>query len=301
LWSPFSITGIAVSTPASTTSRRVVRRGRSASLPRLIDDLQAVVGFVGAREPADVQRVAQRRQRVAQFVRERGQEFVFAQVGGDQLALGAGPLADLDLQLAVAGGQFGIGLAQRGVEALEFARLLQLQRLVGRRQPLVRRLQFAALAEQLDQDHDLAAQDLRDHRHHHVVDRAELVALQAVHVGDVDRGDEDDRRALEARMLVDHARGLEAVHAGHVDVEQDQRELLLHQPLERVHAGTGLDQAFAQRLQDRAVREQPSRLVVDQQDVDRRGRLGARRQRGQRCNHWRSTPSSWSVTTGLAR
>ena len=47
------------------------------------------------------------------------------------------------------------------------------------------------------------------------------------------RGDENDRRFLEARVLVDHRRGFEAVHARHVDVEQDRGEIGFHEPLQR--------------------------------------------------------------------
>ncbi len=92
---------------------------------------------------------------------------------------------------------------------------------------LIELLQLAPLAVQLHQHRHLAAQDLRHHRNRHVVDRAELVALQAVELADVHAGDEDDRRALEARMLVDQAGGLEAIHAGHVHVQQHHGEFVL--------------------------------------------------------------------------
>ena len=87
------------------------------------------------------------------------------------------------------------------------------------------------LAIKLHQYRDLAAQDFRHHRDRDVVDRAELVALQPIELADVHAGDEDDRRALEARMLVDQARGLEAIHARHADIEQHHREFIGHQPL----------------------------------------------------------------------
>ena len=80
--------------------------------------------------------------------------------------------------------QLRVGPLQRGVQLLELAGLLRLQRRVGLRQALVglrqiavQLAQLAALAVQLDQHRDLAAQDLRHHRDGDVVDRAELVAL----------------------------------------------------------------------------------------------------------------------------
>ena len=62
---------------------------------------------------------------------------------------------------------------------------------------------------------------------------------------------------------------------------------------------------YKERFEDRAVGKQPRRLVVDQQDGHRvhRGRRGGDDggRRCQRCSHRRSTASSSSVTTGLAR
>ena len=139
--------------------------------------------------------------------------------------------------------------------------------LVGLRQLLVHRLQFAPLAVQLDEHRDLAAQDLRDHRDVHVVDGAGLVALEPVELGDVHAGHEDDRDGFEARVIVDQLGGLEAVHARHLDVEQHHREFLLHERIERLEAGIDRDQVVPQRLEDGAIRQQARRLVVDHQDV----------------------------------
>ena len=200
---PSSSSGRASSTAACSTSSSVVASRRSTSLSwvmratssrssisrtsrrelALHHVLQRIVAPAHLQAP-DRQRVAQRRQRVAQFVREGGEELVLALVGLAQQLFGLGALADLGLQFGVARGQRVVGDPQRFVERFELARLLDLQRLVGRAARLVlSRLQFAALAVQLGQHLDLAAQDLRDHRHHHVVDRAQLVAAQPVHVG----------------------------------------------------------------------------------------------------------------------
>ena len=77
---------------------------------------------------------------------------------------------------------------------------------------------------QVDEDLDLGAQDLGHDRREDVVDRAERIAARRLHLVGV-RGDEDDRRVRRALVLADQRRGLEAVDVGHVDVEQDDREL----------------------------------------------------------------------------
>ena len=114
------------------------------------------------------------------------------------------------------------------------------------------------------------------------------------------RGDEDDRRLLEARMPVDHGGGLEAVHVRHVDVEQDGGELALHQPRERLPARARLDEVEPEVAEDRVVAEQARRLVVDQQDVDPVVAARGRRHAGHRCSQMRSSDSSCSVLTGFA-
>ena len=70
-------------------------------------------------------------------------------------------------------------------------------------------------------------------------------------------------------MIVDQLRGLEAVHARHLDVEQHHREFLLHERIERLEAGIDRDQVVAQRLEDGAIGQQARRLIVHHQDVGR--------------------------------
>ena len=74
-------------------------------------------------------------------------------------------------------------------------------------------------------------------------------------------------------MLADQARDLEAVHLRHVHVEQDRRELLFEQPLQRLHPGERTDALDAESIQDGFVRQQPRGLVVDEQDAGSGGRV----------------------------
>jgi len=88
------------------------------------------------------------------------------------------------------------------------------QALVGLREIAVQLAQLAALAVQLDQHCDLAAQDLRHDRYGHVVDRADLVALRRSRSVTCTAGDEDDGGLLEPRMLVISRAASETVHSG---------------------------------------------------------------------------------------
>ena len=129
-------------------------------------------------------------------------------------------------------------------------------------------LELPRLAVELGEHLDLGAQHFGHHGHGHVVDRAHLVAAQPVDIADLDRGDEDHRRLLEARMLADHGRKLEAVELGHADVDQDDRDLVLEQVFKRLAARGGDDEVLAELLQDHLIGEQLGRLIVHEEDVD---------------------------------
>ncbi len=92
------------------------------------------------------------------------------------------------------------------------------------------------LAVELGKDLDLGPQHFRHHRHRHVIHRAHLVAAQAIDVGQMDGGDEDHRRLLEARMLADHRGELEAVELRHADVHEDHGDIRLQEVLQRLPA-----------------------------------------------------------------
>src|SRR5439155_847662 len=86
-------------------------------------------------------------------------------------------------------------------------------------------------APELDEDGDLRAQDDRVVGLEHVVDRARLVAAEDVVLLLGDRRHEDDRDRARALPALDVVGGLEAVELGHLDVEQDHREIVVEQAL----------------------------------------------------------------------
>ena len=69
-------------------------------------------------------------------------------------------------------------------------------------------------------------------------------------------------------MLADHGGQFEAVELGHADVDQNDGDFVLEQKFERLAAGGGDDQIFAELLQDDLIGEQLGRLIVHQKDVD---------------------------------
>ena len=71
---------------------------------------------------------------------------------------------------------------------------------------------------------------------------------------------------VRARAL-DQLRGLEAVHARHLDVEQDDREVVAQERRERLVARVREHELVAERLEDRLERDEVLGPVVDEQDV----------------------------------
>jgi hypothetical protein len=189
-----------------------------------------------------------------------------------------------------------LALAQLGGRGFEGRRSLDDALL----QLAIETFQLLGLAVELGEDLDLGAQDLRNHRHGDIVDRAVAIAAQEVQVCEEHGRDEDDRRLLEARMLAHHPRQLEAVQVGHEDVDQDDRDVGLQQVRERFLGGIRLQQVLAEVAQYHLVAQQLGRLVVDQENVDLVVR-GHDIVSIYRCSHMRNADSSCSVLTGLAR
>ena len=123
------------------------------------------------------------------------------------------------------------------------------------------------LLPELDEDGDLRPQHQRVERLHQVVDGARAVAAEDVLGVLRDRRQEEDRHVPRPLPLLDQLRGLEAVHARHLDVEQDRRELLVEQAPQRLLARRGADEVGVERLQDRLQGEQVLRPVVDEQQL----------------------------------
>jgi hypothetical protein len=129
-------------------------------------------------------------------------------------------------------------------------------------------LEVAGLAIELGEDADLGAQQLGHHRHGHVIRGAVLVALDAIEVGHRDCRYEDDRRALEPRMLADHRGELETVELRHADVDQHDTDVVLQQQHEGFARRVGLEEILVELGENDLVAQQLRRLIVDQQDVD---------------------------------
>ena len=157
---------------------------------------------------------------------------------------------------------------------------------------------------QLDEHLDLGAQHLRHHRRQDVVDRAERVAARGLHLVGVG-GDEDDRRVRRALVLADQRGGLEAVDVGHVDVEQDHRELALQHLAQRLgaraHAAPGSGPAPRARSRRRAASPAGRRRSGCRPSSPSARRRGSSSSRAQRHSQPRSTASRCIGSTGLDR
>jgi hypothetical protein len=71
-------------------------------------------------------------------------------------------------------------------------------------------------------------------------------------------------RALAAP---NHRRRFQPVHSGHVDVEEDDREVVLEHLAQRFLARFHHDEILAKLLQDRAIDDVLVRAVVDEKNI----------------------------------
>ena len=114
---------------------------------------------------------------------------------------------------------------------------------------------------------DLRTQDPRVERLGEVVGATGHVAPVGAARVPVDGGQEDDRHVLGAGAPLDPGGGLEAVHAGHLGIKQDQREVVPEQGAQGVLPRVGAHQVEVQRAEDGLQRQQVLRPVVDHEDL----------------------------------
>ena len=126
--------------------------------------------------------------------------------------------------------------------------------------------QLDLLLVELKEDVGLALQHARIDRLEEEVDGARLVALEDA-LGVLRAGGEEDDRDVLGALHPPHQLGqLEAVHLGHLDVEDGQRHLVNEQQLERLRARARLEDLQPVSAQERLERHQVLVGVVDQQE-----------------------------------
>ena len=104
-------------------------------------------------------------------------------------------------------------------------------------QLLVERFELPGLPVEVAENANLRAQEVRNDRDRKIVDSAGLIASQAVELGEVNRGDEDDRGLFKPRMFANHRGQLKSVQLGHRDVDKDDRDFVPQKLLKRLSSG----------------------------------------------------------------
>ncbi len=128
-------------------------------------------------------------------------------------------------------------------------------------------LHLLGLAMKIHERRDLGAQDFRDDRRQDVVHGTQRITAGDVVIRIVDRADENDRGCLRTRTLANESGGLEAVQAGHVHVQQDDRKILAEQHAQRIIAGTRGHEILLQALEHRDERQHLVGPIIHEEDV----------------------------------
>ena len=134
-----------------------------------------------------------------------------------------------------------------------------------------------ALAEQLDKARHLGAEHVDIERLVEEVDRAARVALGDGVTRGLVGGEDDDGDGVGAIELLEQGCGLEAVELRHLQIEKDDRKVLVLGDGDRLAPRCSLDEALAERLEDRLERHEVRQMIVHEQDAHGRVR---RRDRG---------------------
>ena len=121
---------------------------------------------------------------------------------------------------------------------------------------------FLGHAKQLDEDPHFGAHDVRHDGREEIVHGTQGIALRLVDFIGVG-GNENDRRQGGLFALANISGRLVAVHVRHVDVEEDHREVMLQDELQRVGARPGGDDVFVELFQDRAQNQEVLGKIVD--------------------------------------
>ena len=130
-------------------------------------------------------------------------------------------------------------------------------------------LAFRLLREEIkiNEDLDFGAQYLGHHRRDHVIYRPQRVALAGADLVGVIGGDENDGDVLGFGAPAYERRRLQTVKPRHVDVQQDHREVLAQDMLQRFFAGRRGDEILAEIFQNGAEDDVLIRPIVDHEDI----------------------------------
>jgi hypothetical protein len=127
-----------------------------------------------------------------------------------------------------------------------------------------------ALTIEVEEDARLGAKDIGLDRLLEEVHRPRLIAPEAALLVGAARGQEDDRNIARPLACAHEFGKLEAVHAGHLYVEQGERHIMLEEKLERLLPGSGLEDRHTLVAQQRLERQKIFFQVIDQKAVGQR-------------------------------
>ena len=80
--------------------------------------------------------------------------------------------------------------------------------------------------------------------------------------------DEEHGGLLVAGMLPDHRCQFKAVDLGHMDIKEDDGDLVFHEEVEGFAAGVRREEVLPQFTEDRRIREEFGRVIIHQEDID---------------------------------
>ena len=133
-----------------------------------------------------------------------------------------------------------------------------------------------ALHPEIDEHADLGADHIGIEGLVEEVDRAARISLRDRVPRRLVGRENDDRHAVAAVDLLQERRGREAIELGHLQVQQDEREVLVLRLRDRLPARAREHEALPERLEDRFERDEVRWMIIDEQDARLRPRPATR-------------------------
>ncbi len=120
------------------------------------------------------------------------------------------------------------------------------------------------MPKQVDEDAHLGAQGIGIDGLADEIHGTECVRLRGLFCGGLVPGDEDDRHVAGCLPASDEAGGLEAVHAGHADIQEDARAFIVQEVPQAFFAGAGENQSRAEIFKGAFKGDQIVGPIIDQ-------------------------------------
>ena len=116
----------------------------------------------------------------------------------------------------------------------------------------------------LDESDNLRAKDFRYEGFRQVIDGAERIPFENMLLGLVDGRQKNNRCVLRFFTFTNQRGCFEAVDTGHIDVQNDEGEIVVKEKSQSIESGSCANQVLSKVAQQRFQRNEVFNVIIDQ-------------------------------------